>query len=93
VTRRTRGSTSALVEEALGDTQEVDVEGEPASIFSAEHLAAIALQTGRAKDKARLAQFAEAGVLDADRLADILSRHGLTEKWRRLEPLLREDTP
>ena len=83
--------TSALVEEALGHTQEVDVEGEPAFVFSAEHLAVIALQTGRAKDKARLAQFVEAGVLDADRLTDILSRHGLTEKWQRIEPLLRGD--
>ena len=85
--------TSPLVEEALGETQEVDVEGEPAFVFSAEHLAAIALQTGRAKDKARLAQFVEAGVLDADRLADILSRHGLIEKWRQIEPLLRGDAP
>jgi hypothetical protein len=37
--------TSPLVEEALGETQDVDVEGEPASVFSGEHLAAIALQT------------------------------------------------
>jgi hypothetical protein len=85
--------TSALVEEALRDTREVDVEGEPASVFSAEHLAAIALQTGRAKDKARLVQFMDAGVLDADRLADILSRHDLSEKWRRLEPFLRGELP
>ncbi len=84
--------TSPLVEEALSETQEVDVEGEPAFVFSAEHLAAIALQTGRAKDKARLAQFVEAGVLDPDRLAGVLARHGLTEKWRRIEPLLRGDT-
>ncbi len=83
--------TSPLVEEALGETQEVDVEGEPAFVLSAEHLAAIALQTGRAKDKARLVQFVEAGVLDMGRLAGVLARHGLTEKWQRIEPLLRGD--
>ncbi len=39
--------TSALVEEALAETQELDVEGVPASVFSVEHRAAIALEAGR----------------------------------------------
>ena len=41
------------VEEALADAVTVDVDGTPARVFTAEHLAAVALQTGRAKDKAR----------------------------------------
>ena len=45
-----------LVEEALAQTVEKDVAGTPAHVFTAEHLAAIALQTGRAKGKARLLQ-------------------------------------
>lgn len=50
-----------------------------------EPLAAIALQTGRAKDKSRLLQFVESGVLDADRFEAILLRHGLREKWLTFE--------
>ncbi|MFN0149778.1 MAG: hypothetical protein ACKVU1_03585 [bacterium] len=74
-----------LGEEALAEAREVDVEGETASVFSAEHLAALALQTGRAKDKARLLQFIEAGALDAARFEAIIARHGLTDRWRRFE--------
>jgi len=74
--------TSPLGEEALAQAAEVDVEGEPTRVFSAEHLAALALQLGRAKDKARLLQFVENGALDADRFQTILTRHGLLEKWR-----------
>ena len=46
--------TGPLVEEALQEAVVRDVEGTPALVLTAEHLAAIALQTGRAKDKARL---------------------------------------
>jgi hypothetical protein len=41
----------------------------------------MALKTARAKDFARILQFVEAGVLDADKLDPILKRHGLLEKW------------
>ncbi len=59
--------TGSLVEEALHEAVEIDVEGTPARVFTAEHLAAIALQTGRAKDKARLLQFIEAGTIESER--------------------------
>src|SRR2546425_1228703 len=55
--------TGPLIEEALARAVEVDVEGMPARVFTAEHLAALALQTGHAKDKARLLQFIEASVI------------------------------
>ena len=71
-----------LGEEALAEAVELDVEGEPARVFSAEHLAALALELGRAKDKARLLQFIESGVLDADRFQAILQRHGLLDRWQ-----------
>lgn len=57
----------------------------PVRVFTAEHLAAIALQTGRPKDKARLLQFIEADVLQTTRFMDILARHGLAETWRKFE--------
>ena len=74
-----------LVEEALQESVEKDVDGTPARVFTAEHLAAIALQTGRAKDKARLLQFVEAGALDAARFQALLARHGLVDRWRQFE--------
>lgn len=48
-------------------------------------IAAIALQTGRAKDKARLLQFIEAAALDAPRFQTIVVGHGLADPWRRFE--------
>lgn len=74
-----------LVEEALREAVTRDVDGAPARVFTAEHLAAIALQTGRAKDKARLLQFVEAGALDARRFQDIVARHELEAAWARFE--------
>ena len=76
---------SPLVAEALELAITVDVEGAPARVFGAEHLAAIALQTGRAKDKARLLQFIESGVLDAARFQEVLNRHALGDAWRKFE--------
>ena len=74
--------TGPLAEEALVEAREFDVNGETARVITAEHLAALALETGRAKDKARLIQFVESGVLDAERFSGILARHGLTQKWQ-----------
>ena len=85
--------TGPLAEEALADAVMVDVEGTAARVFSAEHLAALALQTGRAKDKARLLQFVEAGVLDAPRFEAILTRHGLLDRWQQFERQFLGDQP
>jgi hypothetical protein len=70
-----------LVEEALEQAVERDVNGVGTRVFTAEHLAAICLQVGRAKDHDRLMRFIEAGVLDAEVFEAILIRHGLTDKW------------
>lgn len=75
--------TGSLVEEALAEAVTIPVGEISARVFTAEHLAAIALQVGRAKDKARLLQFIEAGVLDAERFQAILARHQLTDAWQR----------
>ena len=85
--------TGPLVEEALRDAVTKDVGGTPARVFTAEHLAAVALQTGRAKDKARLLQFIEAGALDAARLQTIIARHGLVGAWQRFEKQFLSDVP
>jgi hypothetical protein len=85
-------ATGPLVEEALAQAVESDVDGVPARVFRAEHLAAIALQTGRAKDKARLLQFVESAALDTRRFQDIVVRHGLEAAWQRFEGQFLSDT-
>lgn len=85
--------TGPLAEEALAKAVVHDVAGVPARVFTAEYLAAIALQTGRAKDKARLLQFIESGILDATKFEDILTRHSLTERWAKFQQQFLSDSP
>ena len=63
----------------------VDFEGVPARVMTGEHLAAIAVQTGRGKDFARLLAFVESGQLESGRLEEILKRHGLVDAWAKFE--------
>lgn len=75
-------ASSLLLQEAIAEAQEFEVEGVTTRAFSAEHLAAIALDTGRAKDKARLVQFVESNAIEESRFMSIVSRHDLTQKWQ-----------
>lgn len=75
----------SLLEEALTQAAQKDVAGTPTRVFTAEHIAAIALQTGRAKDKTRLLQFLEADALDLARFQEVVNRHGLTSEWQQFE--------
>ena len=83
----------ALCEEALTQAVETKVEGVPTRVMTAEHLVAIALQLGRAKDQARILQFTESGTLDTVKLENILSRHCLLEKWKRFRYKFLEGQP
>ena len=78
-------ASGPLLEDALENAVEVDVEAEPARVFTSEFLAAIALQTGRAKDKARVLQFVEGDAIDRARFEAIIGRHGLTQQWERFQ--------
>jgi hypothetical protein len=82
-----------LVGEALKEAVVRDIDGTPTRVFTAEHLAAIALQVGRAKDKARLLQFIESGVLDSARFQAILVRHDLVAAWQKFERQFLRDEP
>src|SRR5438270_6704315 len=55
---------NALVEEALNQAQEVLYEDVPARVLRSEHLVAIALQTGRSKDRDRVRILHEQAQLD-----------------------------
>jgi len=76
-------SADALDEEALAEAVETDVEGVKTWVMTAEHLAAIALRTGRSKDHNRILQFLEQRALDKQKLQRIVMRHGLASKWQR----------
>ncbi len=87
------GAGTPLGEEALRESVRKDVDGTPSQVFTAEHLAAIALQTGRAKDKARVLQFVEAGAIDTARFETIVTRHGLIDAWRKFKRQFLSDDP
>lgn len=74
-----------LLVEAVSEAEVRESDGLQTRVMSAEHLMAIALQTGRAKDHARLVMFVESGVADMARLNDVLARHSLLERWRKFE--------
>ena len=84
-------ASNALEQEALAQAVEADVDGVPTWVLKAEHLVAIALQTGRAKDYLRIAQFREQDAVSNDTLNPILTRHGLLHKWKLFERKYLED--
>ena len=77
--------TTALVEDALREAVRIDVEDQKVNVFSQEHLAAIALDTNRLKDKVRLEQFLDSGSFDRARFGELVARFGLEEKWARFQ--------
>ncbi|HEY3763225.1 MAG TPA: hypothetical protein VGN23_15875 [Verrucomicrobiae bacterium] len=78
-------TVDALDEEALTQAVEANVDGVKTRVMTAEHLTAIAIRTGRPKDKVRVAQFFESGVLDEAKLNSILKRHDLLAKWEQVK--------
>jgi hypothetical protein len=75
-------ATTPLELEALEQAVVAETEGVECRVMTAEHLLAICLQTGRAKDFARIVQFIEQEVIDMAKLLPILDRHGLSPKWQ-----------
>lgn len=73
---------NSLIEEALAQAREIDYDGVRTRVVRAEHLVAICLQTGRARDRARVALLHEQSDLDRTFLADLLRRYSLEEKWK-----------
>lgn len=71
--------------EALNEAASIDYEGTATRVMRPEHLLAIALRTGRPKDRSRIMQFVSERVVDIGQLQEILSRHGLLPKWQDFE--------
>jgi hypothetical protein len=78
-------ASNGLEQEALAESVDTDVEGVPTCVLTPEHLVAIALQTGRAKDYLRIAQFLEQDAVNTGKLNQILMRHGLLPKWEQFK--------
>jgi len=68
-----------------------DFEGIPLRVVRADHLAAIALSVGRAKDYARILALLESSSVARDQIARLAARHGLSEAWQRFETRFADD--
>ncbi len=77
---------NALLREALAEARETNYEATPTRVVRAEHLVAIALATGRDKDRERVRLLRQQASLDQEYLAAILARHGLESKWGQWTP-------
>ena len=73
--------------EALAEAVELRDGDLKLRLLSREHIAAIALQTGRSKDRNRLIQMREEGELDMEIFEAIIAAHGLSAKWQRFQEL------
>lgn len=78
----------SLTDEAVKNAILFDVDGEIVRVMSAEYLAAIALNTGRPKDFARVKMFFQQDCLDAKQLQELIKRFGLEDRWQRYKMLL-----
>jgi hypothetical protein len=76
---------SPLTQEALEQAETADFEGVPLRVVRADHLAAIALSVGRAKDFTRILALLESGSVSRHEIARLAARHGLSDAWQRFE--------
>ena len=80
-----------LVREAVENAATLKYRDVEAKVVTAEYLAAIALQTGRAKDRERLVRLLDEGVIDRAVLGRILASFGLADKFKKLEKQFHEE--
>lgn len=75
------GLAKEAVEGAIG----VEFEGVKTRVMTPEHLIALFVKASREKDKAKIRLLLDQGEIDRKKLKSILTRHGLAEKFYRLE--------
>lgn len=75
-------ASEPVQEDAVLHADRVAFAAEYTSIFSAEHLAAELLRSGRLKDHVRVVALLESEQMDLQVFHDIIRRHGLEEKWK-----------
>jgi len=77
-----------LLTEAIQNAVDVEFHGVETRLFRAEHLCAVALQTGRAKDYARVSMFLEQKAVDEDKLKALAERYELLERLTKAREML-----
>lgn len=76
-------SHSPLWTDAIENADILKTEDFEIPVIDKEHLVAMWLFAGRAKDYQKIIMFREADFLDEAKLFGILEKHGLTEKWNK----------
>ena len=76
-------SHSALWTEAIETADLMEIDDKDAPVIGKEHLVAMWLYAGRAKDYQKIAMFHEAEFLDEAKLFGILEKHDLRAKWNK----------
>lgn len=76
-------SHSDLWKEAIENADIVKIGKSEVSVIGCDHLVAMWLFAGRAKDYQKIAIFWEAELLDEKKLIDILEKHSLISKWNK----------
>ena len=71
-----------LLEEALREARPVQYQTTSTRVLRIEHLAAICLQSGRAKDRDRVRLLREQATMDHTYFTELLRRHRLEEIWK-----------
>jgi hypothetical protein len=85
-------SPGPLEEDAVQNAIEVDVDGISVPVASEHHLAAIALQTNRLKDKLRLQMFLGSPTFDHAAFLALVSRFELQSAWSRAQQFFKENS-
>ncbi len=75
--------SSPLEAEAVSEARQVDWDGKRLRVMCPEHLAALALRTGRPKDRGRLLYLLDLPDFDRPLFEGIVQRHGLGDVWTR----------
>lgn len=81
-------SLDPLWKEAVEQAETIVIDERNVPVMLPEHLAAMWLLAGRTKDKAKIEAFDESGVIDRKKLADVLERFDMIEKWRAMQSTL-----
>ena len=72
---------NALLEEAVKEARDSLYQQTPTRVLRPEHLVAVAVQTGRDKDRLRVRLLRDQAAMDLSYLQKVLGRHGLLERW------------
>lgn len=74
-------SNNKLWLEAVENAETIDIGPYKGHIIDKEHLVAMWLFAGRAKDYQKIAMFVEADIITPEKLDQVLQRHNLRSKW------------